>query len=210
MAGARWRFRGEIAGVGSSSGIRVVVGRWLESPLGSFADVMLERADGHRILLAPTREVAEFITATYQFDTVLMVPVSVRATLGSWVIDAGPLQLGLSVGSRTALGWALSAIPDTLAASTGWATAIDPVARIALRGVRTRGTAGGARREWYGATDVHRVVQITGSYDGAPLGELTRVEPPVRFGFGSTPAAPSVTSVVTTIQTLPRKSAPTP
>jgi len=200
MTGTRWRFRGEIAGVGSASGVRVVVGRWLTSPFGSFSDVMLEQADGRRALLAPTREVAEFVTATYQFDAISIVPVSVHATSTSWVVDAGPLQLTLALGSRTALGWVLSAIPDALAASTGWATAVDPIARIALRGVRTRGTAGGARREWYGATDVHSVVTINGSYGGAPLGELARVEPPVRFGFGSTPAAPGVTSVVTTIQ----------
>ena len=39
MAGmTRCRFRGEIVGIGSESGIRIVVGRWQESPLGSFAD----------------------------------------------------------------------------------------------------------------------------------------------------------------------------
>jgi hypothetical protein len=48
----RSRFRGEIVGVGSDSGVRFVVGRWRSSPL---ADAMVETADGHRILLAPAR-----------------------------------------------------------------------------------------------------------------------------------------------------------
>ena len=36
-----WRFDGEIAGLGTDHGPRIVVGHWLSSPLGSFADVML-------------------------------------------------------------------------------------------------------------------------------------------------------------------------
>ena len=64
------RFRGQILGVGSTSGVRVVVGRWLESPFGSFADAMIERPDGHRVLLAPSAEAAEFVASTYTFDEV--------------------------------------------------------------------------------------------------------------------------------------------
>src|SRR5690606_39583710 len=40
------RFRGRIAGWGTASGTRVVVGRWDASPFGAFADVMVERPDG--------------------------------------------------------------------------------------------------------------------------------------------------------------------
>jgi hypothetical protein len=68
-----------------------------------------------------------------------------------------------------------------------------------LRGVRTRGTAGGRRREWYGATGVRAVTALTGSFDGADLGGLAPVEPPCRFGFSSTPRRPTVTSLRTTI-----------
>src|SRR5699024_6852506 len=44
------RFVGEIAGVGTTSGTRVVVGRWEDSPFGPFGDAMVETADGHRVL----------------------------------------------------------------------------------------------------------------------------------------------------------------
>src|SRR4051794_37547125 len=47
-------FDGWIAGVGTREGTRAVLGRWSSSPWGAFADVMVERPDGHRILLAPT------------------------------------------------------------------------------------------------------------------------------------------------------------
>ena len=56
------RFTGAIAGVGSTSGVRVVVGRWDESPMGAFADVMLAEPDGTRVLLAPDDRVAEFVS----------------------------------------------------------------------------------------------------------------------------------------------------
>jgi hypothetical protein len=78
---------------------------------------------------------------------------------------------------------------------------VDPVSRRVLRGVRTRGTALAGRREFYGATDLHAVTALEGSFDGRLLGELAPVDPPCRFGFSSTPRRPSVTTVVTTVLT---------
>ncbi len=100
------------------------------------------------------------------------------------------------------LGWVLRAVPPRVATSTMWATLVDPVARFALRGVRTRGVALEGRREWYGATDLRSVSSLAGSWRGAPLGTLADVDPPCRFGFSSTPTRPSVTSVVTTVEDL--------
>ena len=74
----RSRFSGQIAGMGSEEGTRVVIGRWADSPFGSFADVMIERPDGHRVLLAPTTQVATFVAQTYTFDEVQ-----------SWLTTAG-------------------------------------------------------------------------------------------------------------------------
>jgi hypothetical protein len=68
--------------------------------------------------------------------------------------------------------------------------------------VRTRGQARSGRREWYGAHDLHHVTALTGSWRGADLGVLAPVDPPCRFGFSSTPPAPGVTRVVTTVQVL--------
>src|SRR5690625_2869074 len=76
------RFEGRISGWGTSSGTRVVVGSWYRSPLGSFADVMVERPDGEPVLLAPTAEVAEFVGSTYRFDTTVLTTVSVETANG--------------------------------------------------------------------------------------------------------------------------------
>jgi len=193
------RFDGAIAGVGSTAGVRVVVGRWADSPLGDFADVMLAEPDGTRVLLAPTDEVAAFVSSTYHFDRVEVGAVSVRSGEGWWDVEAPGLELTFSVGRRAPLGWLLRLVPRRVATSPTWARVTDPVARVLLRGVRTRGTAGGGRTESYGATDLHRVTSMTGSWRDQDLGELAPVAPEPGFGFGSTPRAPSVTRLVTTV-----------
>ncbi|MFM6848657.1 MAG: hypothetical protein ACKOVB_06090 [Terrabacter sp.] len=200
------RFHGRIAGLGSTSGVRVVIGSWDRTPLGPFGDAMVERADGHRLLLAPTAEVAEFIEATYAFDEVRLEPFEVTRTAGHWQVRSPSLTLDLSVGGRMPLGRLLRVVPARVAASPAWATVVDPVARVALRGVRTRGTALEGRQEFYGATDLHRVVGMAGTLEGASLGSLAPVDPPCRFGFSSTPRTPAVTTVVTTVVTTARTS----
>ena len=195
----RQQFRGRIAGVGSTSGIRVVVGRWDDTPLGSFGDAMVETAAGHRVLLAPHQDAADFIVATYTFDEVRIEPFTIT---DPWQVRSTSLSLDLTIGGRTPLGVLLHALPARLAEAPGWCTLTDPVARVVLRGVRTRGTAGNDRREWYGATDTRRVTGLSGRFDGTDLGELADVDPPCRFGFSSTPRRPSVTDVLTTVEAL--------
>jgi hypothetical protein len=53
--GMRWIFDGHIAGIGTASGLRAVVGLWQESPFGPFADAMVQLSTGRRILLARPR-----------------------------------------------------------------------------------------------------------------------------------------------------------
>lgn len=193
----RQRFLGHIAGVGSTSGVRVVVGRWAQSPLGAFADAMVAEPSGHRVLLAPSREVADFVASTYSFDEVRVEPFTADA---DWRVRSPSLSLDLAVGRRTALGRALRLVPRPVATSPAFCAITDPVARVVLRGVRTRGSAGGGRREFYAATDHHAVLSLSGSWRGADLGALAPVVPQPGFGFSSTPPRPSVTALVTTVE----------
>lgn len=195
----RLRFHGEIAGFGTASGVRVVLGMWQRTPLGSFADVMLQQPNGHRLLLAPSAEVAAFIEATYTFDEVQVGEVRLQVDGPRRHLIAPGLEVTVEIGGRTLLGRALRLVPRRLATAPVWLRLLDPVARVLVRGVRTRGSAKDGRREFYGAVDVHRVVAASGRWQGKPLGALGPVSPPVTFGFGSTPAAPSVTTLVTTI-----------
>ena len=115
-------------------------------------------------------------------------------------MSAPDLDLELQVGPRAALGWLLRLVPARIATAPAWARLTDPVARVLLRGVRTRGTAGNGRREYYGATDLHRITRLTGRWRGLDLGSLAAVSPDPGFGFGSTPRRPAVTSIVTTVE----------
>ncbi|MFL6139931.1 MAG: hypothetical protein ACJ74O_19320 [Frankiaceae bacterium] len=187
---------GSIAGFGTASGHRFVIGRWTTSPYGPLADVMHEDPAGHRTLLAPTAELAELAAATYRFDEVRVVPVEAA---GAGVV-AGELVLRIVVGRRTAVGWLLRAVPRPLAHSLAWVGLLDRVAGVLLPGVRTRGSAGQGREEWYAATDNRRIVAATASLGGEDLGALADVDPPVRFGFGSVPRRPSWTRVRTTVR----------
>jgi hypothetical protein len=198
MTSSRQRFDGEICGFGTASGCRVVVGRWTSTPYSPFADVMFELADGRRVLIAPSHEVADLISALYTFDEVDIATVVAERTPGGLSVTGGALHADVRIGGRDALGWCLRAVPQRVATSTAWATLVDPLARVLLRGVRTRGrTIGG--REFYAATDRHHVTAVEASWHGDDLGELRDVVPAVRFGFSSTPRRPSIVRVVTTV-----------
>ncbi|MGH3786755.1 MAG: hypothetical protein ACRDRG_09455 [Pseudonocardiaceae bacterium] len=196
----RWRFDGEIAAFGTTTGHRVVVGRWPVSPFGTISDVMLEAPDGTRLLVAPNDEVAHFIADTYRFDSVEVHPVRVIRDPQRLEVLAGQLQATVTVGRRRWLGLLLRTVPRTVATAPAWAALMDPLARTLLPGVRTRGGAGAGRREWYGAWDLHPLVSVSASWRGTDLGTMTDVWPPVRFGFGSVPRRPSVVRLTTTVQ----------
>ncbi|MEO5901690.1 MAG: hypothetical protein ABIR68_16400 [Ilumatobacteraceae bacterium] len=200
MSTSRQRLVGEICGLGTEIGTRLVIGRWTSTPYGPFADVMVELAGGRRLLLAPNAEIAELITALYEFDEVIVEPVVAERASDRLRIAAGPLLAEVTIGARDALGWCLRATPRRIATSTAFAAAVDPIARIVLRGVRTRGRTSGGQ-EFYGATDRHRVTAVRATWDGNDLGELRPVDPPVRFGFSSTPKRPSIVEVTTTVIT---------
>ncbi|TCK24823.1 hypothetical protein [Pseudonocardia endophytica] len=193
------RFDGWISGLGTTSGRRVVVGHWLHSPLGPFTDVMTEDAAGHRTLLAPGPEIADYVSTTYTFDEVVVTSVAHTARDGRRQVVAGPLECAWSVGPRPSLGLLLRAVPPVVGTDPRWLAALDPVARRILPGVRTAGTAGNGRREFYGARDVHRIDGAVVRWDGDDLGRLAPVRPPVRFGFGSAPATPSHVRITTSV-----------
>ncbi|MFC7845922.1 hypothetical protein [Streptomyces sp. NPDC057382] len=193
------RFDGWIAGVGTASGARAVLGHWARSPFGPFSDVMFEGADGRRLLLAPTRETADFIAGLYVFDEVRVVPVDVRITgHRHWSVTAAPLDLRFGTGRRGLPGLALRAVPAGLATRPGWIALWDRPARLLLE-AGTHGSVRAGRHQWYGARDLHRVTSATAAFDGADLGGLAPVDPPVRFGPGSTPRSPCLVRVTTQV-----------
>jgi hypothetical protein len=199
IRGPRTVFTGHIAGFGTDAGVRIVIGSWLESPFGCFADVMLETPDGERVLLAPSTEVADFVSATYRFDRIEVGPVSARRLSDGLTVAAPGLDVSIALGGPAPLDWLLRVVPGRLATAPLWLRAIDPVAARILPGVHTAGTAGNGRREYYGVRRSRRITGSTGHFRGVDLGDLQPLHPPVNFGFASAPATPQMVSVTTTI-----------
>jgi hypothetical protein len=181
----------------------MVIGSWLESPFGRFADVMVETAYGERTLLAPSDEIAEFVSTTYSFDTVEIGDVAVTHGRDEFALTAPNLDVSAKLGGPAQFDWLLRLVPSRLATAPAWLRAIDPVASRLVTGVRTAGSAGHGRREYYGVRRTRRIAAVTGRFRGADLGGLAPLDPPVRFGFSSAPATPQMVSVTTTID-LPR------
>lgn len=195
----RLTFDGWIAAVGTGSGTRVVVGHWPRSPFGPFSDVMLERPDGRRLLLAPTARTTQYIAGVYHFDEVRTAPVRVHRRESVWDIAAGPLELRFRVGRPAALGMALRAVPRPLARRPLWAAVADLPARL-VTGTRTRGSSRPGYRQWYSADGLWPIIAADASFDGTDLGPLAPVAPPVRFGFGSAPATAALVRVLSTVE----------
>ncbi|MEU6389639.1 hypothetical protein [Streptomyces sp. NPDC046939] len=201
------RFDGAIAGLGTRAGVRLVVGMWRQSPFGPVTDLMMERPDGHRTLIAPTPELAGYIAATYTFDEVRVEPVALTVEgPGRIAVRASSVEVEMGTGRRTGVGLLLTLVPRPLARTRAWCRLIDPVARLARRGVRTVGTAGNGRHEYYCALDEHALTSASVRLHGQDQGPLTSVAPPVRFGFGSTPPRPALVRVTTLIADESQKS----
>jgi hypothetical protein len=181
----------------------MVVGSWLSSPFGRFADVMVEAADGERTLLAPSAEIAEFVSTTYSFDHTVIGDVAVTHAPDGFTVNGPELMVSGRLGGPAPFDWLLRLVPSRIATAPSWLRAIDPVAARLIAGVRTAGSAGNGRREYYGVRRARRIATIDAVFRGVELGELAPLEPPVRFGFSSAPATPQLVSVTTTID-LPR------
>ncbi|WP_026551650.1 hypothetical protein [Arthrobacter sp. H20] len=194
------RFIGNIAGIGTASGTRLVIGVWGESPLGTFTDVMVEDARGVRTLLAPTQSVVDYVSATYTFDRIRVVDVSSTLNPKYLTVSAGPLEVTAELGGVTGLGRMLGFIPARLSTSPRWLSLINPVAGLIMPGVQTAGSAGNGRTEYYGVTTARKVTAASARWDGEDLGAIAQLTPPVRFGFSSAPATPMLVTVVTSIK----------
>ncbi|MDQ3979829.1 MAG: hypothetical protein M3314_09780 [Actinomycetota bacterium] len=154
------------------------------SPLGPIADVMWAGPDGRRRLLAPSQEVAAFVSAVYRFDDVVVTPLSATVH-GRTLVVVAPL-LDLSLQLRAGRGWPVPPVPAWVTRYLG-----GPLAWRLLR-VRTYGTTPTGVREWYRARWYRPLVEGRAWLEGRDLGSLRPLDPPVRFGFSEPPRRPSM------------------
>jgi hypothetical protein len=172
---------------------------WDTSPLGTFSDVMIEQPSGHRILVAPRQDVADFVASTYSFDEIRIEPVSV-ARGDEWSVHTRSLQVRFRPGTPLWMSPLLGLVPAPLRRQARWAQFCNPIAGRLMPGVRTYGSAGGDRTEWYAASRVRRLTDARATWEGDELGALAPVTPPVRFGFASSPARPTLTTLTSYVR----------
>ena len=67
-------FAGRITSTGFSSGDRIVIGDWHDSPIGSFTNIMWAKPDGTRVLLSPSEEHAKYVS-NYTTSRVWRLPI---------------------------------------------------------------------------------------------------------------------------------------
>jgi len=182
----RYSLRGVIASGGFTSGHRVVIGDWSETPIGPMVDVMWCDPHGRRTLFAPDAGVARFIEAVYQFDDVVVAPFT--ATGNGWAvrIELADRMVELVAGP----GWRIPV------GRPAWFTRlVEAPLGHALLGVRTYGTSPSGVREWYRA-DASRPVQCGfGRLAGQSLGRLALEWEPALFGFSEPPSRASLVEV---------------
>lgn len=178
--------RGVITSVGFESGDRFVIGDWKRGPIGPMTDIMWARPDGERVLLAPSCEVADFVSAIYAFDRVWVVPFTVSSRPGALRVAAGTVRIGVDGGPPIP-------IPGP---RPSWVTRYveQPIARVLL-GVSTYGVSPTGVEEWYRALALRWVTDARAWLFGKDLGAMTEVDPPVGVGFTEPPRRPSMVTV---------------
>ena len=165
--------------------------------MGAVTDLMWARPTGERRLVAPTPEVAAFVSAVYRFDGVDVTPLeaslcvpATQAGLDGWHLRVAAPDLGLELSLHAGRGWRIPfPRPPWF---TRWVEA--PLARRLL-GVRAYGVSPTGVREWYRADAYRPVVAGTASVGGQDLGPMGPLDPPVGFGFSEPPRRPSMVSV---------------
>lgn len=185
------RVVGTITSTGFASGDQFVVGRWETTPVGAFGDVMWRSPSGHRTLFASSDAAAEYITAIYAFDQVMVVDLSVVGDRRSTTVESARLSLQLRSGRRRPIPLRRPR------AVTRWIEA--PIARR-LMGVEVHGTSPLGVREWYQSSGWSWIDAGRGELDGADLGGVTRLEHPMGVGFSDPPPRPSIVSVRVAIE----------
>lgn len=193
----RIELEGCIAGVGFASGDRFVIGLWRRGPLGPMNDVMWAQPDGKRILLAPTKEAADFIGGIYDFDEVRVVDFRATESADRFNVSAGALRVEAHGGAPYRL-FALR--PRMLRRSLLWVRVEDFLLRRAIgrlllggaEGVRAFGQTRSGIKEWYRIDSYRPIVAAHATIDRRDLGALRRLSPPLGFGFSEFPRRPAI------------------
>ncbi|MBT3657350.1 MAG: hypothetical protein HN544_04020 [Euryarchaeota archaeon] len=183
-------FKGRITSSGFESGDRIVVGAWKESPFGEFTDIMWAKKDGSRILIAPTKEVADYVDAMYSFDEIKIQNVGVVQQGRSLSVSCDSMDLDFEWNR----GW-----PIPFKRSLFFIATVELLFAKIFFGTQTHGVTKNQRKEWYAIDRVSKLTKASATIDGINAGELRPLSEPCKFGFSEAPKKPSSCEVRTHI-----------
>ncbi len=175
-------FVGRITSTGFSTGDRVVIGDWGESPLGGFTNVMWAKPNGSRVLLSPSEKHAEYVSKLYNFEDIEVTEITVERGKRDVSIEAGGLSIRIVWGVPFPIPfWRPLWFIASFEALFGWM----------LFGTRTHGITKNGRREWYSVRSLSRVLKAEASFEGVDLGERREFGIDACFGFSEPPSMPA-------------------
>jgi len=175
-------FTGRITSTGFSTGDRIVIGDWSDSPLGSFTNVMWAKPDGSRILLSPSEMHAEYVSELYNFEEVKVTEISVERGNKEVSIEGGGLSVRIS--------WGVT-FPIPFWRPLWFIASFEALFGRILFGTKTHGVTRNGRREWYSVRSLSRIVKAEASFEGEDLGGKKDFEIDACFGFSEPPSMPA-------------------
>ncbi len=174
-------FEGRVTSSGFPTGDKVVIGDWESSPLGPFTNLMWAKPDGTRVLIAPTQELADYVSALYSFEEVIVTPLEVSRGKNSIEIisDIGRVDM--------AWGWVF---PLPFKRPLWFIANIEaPFARLFF-GTKTHGVTRNGWREWYHVRGLSRLVSAEVELEGRSSNKMSKSNRRVCFGFSEPPRMP--------------------
>ena len=184
-------FKGRITSSSFSSGERIVIGDWVDSPLGSFTNIMWARADGKRILISPSPECASYVSNLYSFEEVIISPLNVKRKKKNIEIESKNLSIFIE------WGWSF---PIPFNRPRWFISNFEYFFANLFFGTKTHGKTKDNRKEWYMVRSISRVRHASAKYKGKSFGSIAKISSPINFGFSDPPKNPSSVRVTSMIE----------
>ena len=183
-------FQGRITSSGFQTGDRIVVGSWNSSPFGNFTDIMWAKPDGTRVLIAPTQEIADYVTAMYSFDEVILEEIISKEDGRSLSVECKSMELKFSWKGGFAIPFKRSLL---------FIATVELFFARLFFSTRTYGLTRNNRREWYAIDRVSNLSNASARIEGGDAGDMTPMSQPCKFGFSEAPKKPASCEVRTHI-----------